>query len=1476
MRRLVGAFVVFVMGVAMTEHLTSTKDPPSGGHRPGDGWLWSYWIIGVAVVTLVLVGSLFFFLQSGTFYGIAETVVNRFMAPVGQVTGLGGQWPLRIHAKQIVLSDGDGSWLEASGVALEWSPWGLLHGRLDVERLGAGRLVWYRPAKGNQSTSAFLLPFVTTKTSWPWVIRHLDVDEFVLGEKIVAGGAMFGLTGRLEDSTTGDLHFKAQLVRRDRGLAQAAMDLGFSRSSGLLGVHFSMEERSGLLSAWAGAVADAPWTFDLSGTAPWQKWRGAMALVTPVFGDVTADVVVDQGNRLDWDGFWQLPSKFPPSMPVSLPPELLPADGRIPIGLTASVDFAKTTLALSRFAINLPGLQLGGRGDMGLGEGKINGELSIEGASLAPYSSLAGLPLSGPFSSKVLLSGDLANPQWDGDVQSPGVTVADTSLRRLSARLQVKRSLENDNGFDFSLRGGAESMKVGVASGGRILVRPRLMVETRVGQDQIWHVKKFQMEDASGWTVSGLGKWFRATRSGRVELKGGNENFAGVVGSGGGKLSGGLTFSGVVDLLDGGTTLDFRLRASGQKITGLSREASLFIGSGPRLIAGGRLVSSRQLTMKAVHVRGALFQGAGRAQVDLDRGQMVSTMRIFVDDLAPLAAITGKTVAGRVRLDARAVGRWQDPAVDLEFRGSNVAWASVGFDSIDGSLRGKNWGSSPQARFSSTVSSRGLRWTVAGDAALVEGGDTLKLVPLTISGPKTKIQGSIKTPLSRFSPQGELTGSMESLAVLEPWSGRELGGRVDVTVRLEKGQGLAILRGTKINGPFGVMKDGEVRVAGPVAGSGPITARVLAREFATGGLVVQRLDIRGEGENDQARFSFVGRGRAGHDFSLAGRGELQHLEDGVRVRLARLDGRLDRQSLLLQKPWIVTVFGKKWVAEDLAITLAQSHLTGSLVRENGRVNGQCRLQGDLSLFRNLGFLPMSGKVELAATVSGQEENPHLDVRVRASDLIHQNIHLSSLPPLGLAGQVQVTDGKKARVQLEVTGLGQVPVHVVADGPVLLSVVPPVAVVPSEGAIKGHLRAAVDMADLAVWAGLDEEQRLHGKVDAALDVSGSLAHPLLEGTLGMEKGGYENTTFGTTLKDIQLQARAKGNVVVLEQLRLSDGGSGRAHAQGQWVLDGQTRFPFKVAMVLDQAMVLHREDAKANVSGDLVLEGSVDAFAVRGALTVNHSEYQLKDTFGGPDIRVVGVEETGRTGTSKKGDFRQKGKVSQMDVTLVFPGQVLVHGRGLDSQWRGGLHVQGSFKEPRIEGQLEVLRGHLSFLNRRYELKKGVIQFAGHHPPRPTIHVEAVTRNREMEVTASLDGPVDGPRLGLVSRPSLPEDEILARLLFGRSAESISPAQAIRLADAVQSLRSGKTGFVDGIGQSLGIDQLDFKGDTVEHGSVNAGKYLTDKLYLEVQKGVKAELDRVNIEYDVTPEIYLQTGVDAKSNADVGIMWNRDY
>jgi translocation and assembly module TamB len=229
----------------------------------------------------------------------------------------------------------------------------------------------------------------------------------------------------------------------------------------------------------------------------------------------------------------------------------------------------------------------------------------------------------------------------------------------------------------------------------------------------------------------------------------------------------------------------------------------------------------------------------------------------------------------------------------------------------------------------------------------------------------------------------------------------------------------------------------------------------------------------------------------------------------------------------------------------------------------------------------------------------------------------------------------------------------------------------------------------------------------------------------------------------------------------------------------------------------------------------------------------------------------------------------------VDIGVEFPRQLFVRGRGLDSEWRGALQIAGSADAPRITGGLELVRGRFAFIDKTFDLQSGTINFDGSDPPNPDINLVAEVDADDVLARIIVSGRASAIDIALESEPALPRDEILARVLFGKSASEISAFQAAQLAQTAASL-SGSGGFdiMGKVREVIGVDDISVStdGDGASGAALGVGKYVADGVYLRAQQGFGRDSSRAGVEVEITDSITVEGDVGANAESSTWLNW----
>ncbi|PKP85099.1 MAG: translocation and assembly module protein TamB, partial [Alphaproteobacteria bacterium HGW-Alphaproteobacteria-2] len=508
----------------------------------------------------------------------------------------------------------------------------------------------------------------------------------------------------------------------------------------------------------------------------------------------------------------------------------------------------------------------------------------------------------------------------------------------------------------------------------------------------------------------------------------------------------------------------------------------------------------------------------------------------------------------------------------------------------------------------------------------------------------------------------------------------------------------------------------------------------------------------------------------------------------------------------------------------------------------GADNGAVRLS-DLRL-ETPGML-----AEAAGTLRRSASIVEIDVRIRDVALLTPELS----GPLALSGRVAEADGERLTLALDLAGPGD------STGRVSGSV-PASGEGPLDLALVGRLPLA--LADAALGP---QGPRLRGPLDIDLALRGTPGFGALAGRVSVTGARVLLPAEGIVLEDATASANIAGGTAELEaRARVQEGGS--IAATGRVALDAGAGFPGQLEVALSEMGLRQRGLYRTALDGRVTLDGPLAGGAlIAGRVELGRTELRIPSSALGagggiPEIthqsepaevratrRRAGLVAEARAGTGPR-------RAWPLDMLIVAPRRIFLRGRGVDAELGGEIRLGGTTAAPLPSGRFELIRGRLEILGKRLELTEGSATLAGDFNP----EVRVVARSRSddgTEAFITLAGSADNPEITFSSVPDLPQDEVLARLFFGRGIETVSPLQAAQLASAVATLAGGGNGggLLGGLRRGVGLDDLDVTSSAEGVTTARVGKYVTERVYTDVEVGSDGR-STVSINLDVTGDL----------------------
>jgi translocation and assembly module TamB len=1447
------------------------------------GRLLKWFFIGFAVL-LVLLGTLFGLLQTETGrHQLANRLGTLLSAgPDRQVAieGIEGLVPFDMRFRRVTVKDRDGVWLNVDQALLHWSPLRLLKGRIFVDEAGAALVRLDRLPPAQEKTEK--KPPAWPPDIPPFVVEDFRVDRFSLGTAVLGQAADFQVLGWMrslaeEPGVSGWF----DVARVDRAGTNAQIHWQLQGKKPSLHLDARLQEAKDSLLLRAAGYEDRSLVVQVEGDGLLADWQGRLSARAEGLGAVTLNVGLDVGRELGFrvDGEAEIATEvMPPSV------SSLVADGKVRLAVAGRYNRARI-LAIERAGIDTGRVRLELSGETDLRKKQTSSRFSLELTDLAYLPSSIGL--KGLFAVNGRISGPLAQPKIDLSFEAGDVEAADFRAVNLTGELGVVCLAPLDGSFPGLRVRGEGRLKGLVDREGKPLL-PEPQVD--------WSLD-VTVPDR---TVLEIGEFAVAGQSFRVGF--GGKAYPAAAG-----LDGELT----VDLLDlhrfnpiwdQGRTAHLTAAVSGNgrsravtaQVQGKLDQPSAvpaavhsMLGRQIPFSADLRLSEQGILQLSSLQVHLAESTLTGDAALDL-KDRTIKGQGDLDFPLGSLSDAVSRPLRGALQIHTSLAGPWQSPEIQVRASGEELVLADQNLKRLRIALKsaGRTVGRA------GTVALEAYR----GDLFLktnsrYELSDSqLRLSELEIHVPGAAARGELTWNLQTQAIDGRLQGEAADLGALplDP----ALGGSMKFDARFEpKASGQEVhLEATAKDLAAHQTRIARLDLDAVVSDllhrpQGWI--EINAADLEKAGLEMGDLKARVEGRPSLVSVTGNARGRYGSPLEMTFKGQAALAQKDMTLTLNELQGRFDKYPYSLADSLVLHKRSDLLILEKVGLKVGSGRLSAAGEFGPSRLSFEGGFQAfPLEFLHLFGVADMTGSASGELQVSGRPDHPKIKMQLQVDEARIQGAAYEEVQPASLRAQAVLADNRlEANGVLK--GLFERPVQVRLSCPVQFAVVPFAFHLPESGQLDGSLSAEVALGSVARMLHLDD-QTIKGDASVDLKLGGRLGAPMVQGKLQVADGLYENYRTGTIVRELQVEATFAGHRLTITRAQGTDGAGGRIEATGYVELVPAEKFPLQIDLTFQQATLVRRDNYTVATDGQLQLAGDTRQLQLEGRLKLGPAEIRIPERLpaGVAQLEVVEINAPETAGTKQEPDKKEPGTngngglLVKLDLRVDVPGRVYVQGRGLESEWQGELQISGTSTAPSVRGALSVVRGHLNFLGKRFDLASGKVSFNGSTPPSPDIDAVAEYQRSDLTARIHLTGSPENLKFAFESEPPLPEDEILARVLFNRSATKINPVQALKLAQALNALRGGGGG-ADLVGRArelAGLDQLEIETPEGQNSpSLSVGKYLTEDLYIELDKGFgSSEGDQVKVELDVLPNISVESNVGSDAQGGAGINWKYDY
>jgi translocation and assembly module TamB len=407
------------------------------------------------------------------------------------------------------------------------------------------------------------------------------------------------------------------------------------------------------------------------------------------------------------------------------------------------------------------------------------------------------------------------------------------------------------------------------------------------------------------------------------------------------------------------------------------------------------------------------------------------------------------------------------------------------------------------------------------------------------------------------------------------------------------------------------------------------------------------------------------------------------------------------------------------------------------------------------------------------------------------------------------------------------------------------------------------RVQIQWPDLAVVSLLSPDVgEVGGVLTVDLVAGGTVDAPEIEGRAGLRDGRLGVPAWGLTVTGIDADAMsADGRALDFTATGIV--GDGSVRVAGRTELDPAAGWPTRLTLQGSEIRAVQLADAEVFVSPDLTARIELPDIVVTGNVHVPRARIEISAL---PEQAIAPSRDA--VVHDRESDRLVRPLRLRADIDLTLGENVDYSGLNLTTDVTGRLNLRVEDRATTATGELTLI-GTYNAYGQVLELERGELNFSGPLND-PGLDVRAVRTVDDKRVGVELAGSLKQPRTRIFSTPAMSEADALSYLLLGRplhgtgGGEETATLQAAALSMGLQQALP----VVQRIGQTIGLDELTVQTTTADAGELQAGKYLSPRLYIRYSYGLFNRIGGLLLRFKVNDRLSIETQSGDQQSMDL--------
>jgi len=838
-------------------------------------------------------------------------------------------------------------------------------------------------------------------------------------------------------------------------------------------------------------------------------------------------------------------------------------------------------------------------------------------------------------------------------------------------------------------------------------------------------------------------------------------------------------------------------------------------GNGALLASGTYNLDSRDFTLKA-------------------EGQNLRLTSLTLPD--------GTAVRGVVAMNGAGQGTVENPSLDMKVSATGLRIRDRNLDRVDVAVKAADYkaqivANAPAFAISGTANI-GTQAPYPAKFEVNAKGTDLKSLPVALD---QDLKGTVTAVIRGSGDLNDLdrmTGEAEVASLNLEWRGHPIRTEGPLRARYEN-QTLAVEKATVTALDSQLTFDGKLPLSED-AGPGAIN-------------LAAKLDLATLAQYVPSSQPITAKGAATVEGSV--RGTLRSIDPDVTVQLqdgyfsatgwkAALTGGNVRARVRGGAIEIETA-GANWGSAAISAsgTVPLALLPADLPVEIPRGQGPAQFSAELKNLElsTIGDLPSSVHGTVSASLKASASRPELRA-VTAT---------VTLPELRLGLGTYSLEQKGASTMSVENGTLRV------DQFLLTGPVSEVHVTGTAGLVEDHaLDLKVDAkVDAAMAAAFTETVRARGPAEVHIAVTGTMQQPQAQGYAQLSEGQISLRNPRVAADNLEVRLDLAGQRATLSRL---EGTLNGGTLSGKGTIEYSSgEFRNTDMSIQSQSTYLDFPEGLKTVSDlDLRLQSNAGSLVVGGQVSILEGGLTDDLNFERGILAAVTAERPLDL-TEERSELASAVRFS-LGIRTEEP--LLIDNNLAKAEVTADLRLLGTLAQPGLSGRLVIEEeGEIRLQERRYVVERGAITFTSERRIEPTLDILAKTNAGGYEIQLQIEGEPGKTTTTLTSDPALPEPDILALLITGRTMEEMRGQEFNVARNQVLSYLAGRVGSTlgSGIAGATGLSTVRIEpnliaAETDPSARLTVGQNITRNLELIYSMDLVNSSDQIYVaEYDVT-------------------------